>query len=145
MHNLNIQRFLLIGLTIWLFSFLMVFGCERAGPVESEPLAATLSSIQANIFSQNCALSGCHLGASAPFGLDLSEGKAHGNIVNIPSEEAPTLARVKPLDPDNSYLVRKIEGAAGIIGERMPRGRLPLSQEQIDAIREWIAAGAQDN
>jgi hypothetical protein len=38
--------------------------------------------------------------------------------------------------------VWKIEGRGGIVGERMPRGRQPLTSAQIAAIRGWIAAGA---
>ena len=145
MRTRNYYRLLLICLTILLVQIVLVIGCERAGPIESGPVATTFSSIQQNVFSVSCALSGCHLGASAPFGLDLSEGNAYGNIVNVASQEVPSLTRVKPLDPDNSYLVRKIEGAPGIVGERMPRGRAALSQEKIDAIREWIDAGAENN
>jgi hypothetical protein len=52
------------------------------------------------------------------------------------------LLRVKPGDPDNSYMVHKIEGLAGIVGGRMPLGQTPLPQTTIDAIRQWIANGA---
>ncbi len=53
--------------------------------------------------------------------------------------------RVNPGAPDNSYLVRKVEGAAGITGAQMPFGGPPLSQAQIDEIRSWIASGAPNN
>ena len=32
-----------------------------------------------------------------------------------------------------------------IVGDRMPRGRPPLPDQQIAVIRQWIADGAQDN
>jgi hypothetical protein len=32
------------------------------------------------------------------------------------------MRRVAPGNPDNSYLVRKLEGTAGITGSRMPLG-----------------------
>ena len=141
-HSGNIAVFLMAGLIS-----LLILSCERAGPVQPAQgdLQPTLSSIQANIFSQKCALSGCHLGSSAPLGLELSEGKSRGNLVNVPSQEVPKLLRVAPGNPDQSYMVRKIEGAAGIIGARMPRGRDPLSQEEINTIRQWIQDGAPDN
>ncbi|RMH81451.1 MAG: hypothetical protein D6681_18190 [Calditrichaeota bacterium] len=132
----------------WIALLLLLSNCEHAelpvNPDNRQP-QATLSEIQRTIFDVTCAISGCHLGASAPFGLDLSEGKARGNLVNVPSGERPELLRVKPGDPDSSYLVKKIEGAPDILGERMPRGRPPLSAEQIDLIRRWIAEGAKDN
>jgi hypothetical protein len=52
---------------------------------------------------------------------------------------------IKPGDPDNSYLVRKVQGSAGISGVRMPDLRTPLTQAQIDAIRSWVTAGALNN
>lgn len=120
----------------------LISSCEHHGPVESGQLEPTFQSIQSNIFNLNCALSGCHLGSNPASGLNLSEGNAFGNIVGVPSQEVPSLQRVKPNSPDSSYLVWKIEGRQGIQGERMPRGRTPLSQEQIDVIRQWIANGA---
>ncbi len=120
-------------------------GCEHAGPLEPVGLEPTLSSIQANIFTTNCAISGCHAGASSQQGLDLSQGQAHANLVQVRSRERPDLFRVDPGNPDDSYLVKKIMGAVDIVGSRMPLGRAPLSAEQIDAIRGWIAGGAPDN
>ncbi|GAB4372679.1 MAG: hypothetical protein Kow0042_16110 [Calditrichia bacterium] len=138
-----IRAFKWVG--IILSGILFLLGCEHPVPVESEKLEATLGSIQANIFNRSCAVSNCHVGNSAPLGLDLSEGKSYANLVNVPSSEAPGLMRVKPSDPDNSYLVHKIEGGPNISGDRMPLGRSPLSQEQIQLIRQWIADGAPAN
>jgi hypothetical protein len=49
---------------------------------------------------------------------------------------------VKPGDPDDSYMVHKIEGLSGITGGQMPLGETPLPQATIDAIRQWITNGA---
>lgn len=124
---------------------LLAVGCEHADPLGANETEPTLDNIQTNIFDTNCAVSGCHQGPNAPLGLDLSEGNARDNLVNVPSTEVPDLLRVDPGAPDRSYLVRKIEGAPGIVGQRMPRGRPPLSEEQIQLIRTWIAEGAPAN
>ena len=121
---------------------LLLSSCEHADPLEPADLPPTLESIQANIFNTNCALSGCHTGGNPPMGLDLSEGNARANLVGVPSQEVPQVFRVKAGNADESYLVMKIEGAAGIVGQRMPLGREPLSQEQISLVREWIDGGA---
>lgn len=135
------SRVFLAGLMI-----LLTFSCERADPVQPQPIQVTFSSIQTNIFNQNCVLSGCHLGGSAPLGLDLSEGVSYNLLVNVASGEVPSLMRVKPGDPENSYLVHKIEGRPSIVGDRMPRGRPdPLAPEEIQAIRDWISEGAPNN
>lgn len=55
------------------------------------------------------------------------------------------MLRVSAGDPDASYLVRKLEGAAGITGARMPLGGPPLDPALIANVRAWITAGAQNN
>lgn len=99
----------------------------------------TLSQLQADIFTPMC--SGCHPPTQ---GLDLSPGQTYGSTVNVPSNEMPSLMRVKPGDPDNSYLYRKIRGV-GISGARMPQGGPYLSQSDIDKVKGWIEAGAPNN
>jgi hypothetical protein len=49
---------------------------------------------------------------------------------------------VAPTDPNASYLIRKMEGAAGITGLRMPVGAAAIPQSDIDQIRLWITNGA---
>ncbi len=127
---------------------ILLGGCAGEGggeEREEEGLEATLPSIQANIFTPICAVPGCHLGANAPQGLRLdSVFESFNNLVGVPSVERADLMlfRVDPENPDSSYLVWKIEGRPEIEGGRMPLGQDPLSQEQIDAIRQWILDGA---
>ena len=99
----------------------------------------TLASIQANVFTPVC--SGCHAGASAPVGLRLDAVSAYGLLVGVASGEVPSLQRVKTGDPDNSYLVQKLEGRAAV-GARMPFGGPYLDDATIGVIRTWIANGA---
>ena len=108
------------------------------------PLAATFSSIQANVFTPTCATAGCHSGAGAPQGLNLEETVSYGLLVNRASGEVPALLRVAPADPDNSYLVQKLEGTAAV-GAQMPLGGQALAQSTIDVIRQWIIDGAVDD
>ncbi|HKX58842.1 MAG TPA: hypothetical protein VJN00_05690 [Steroidobacteraceae bacterium] len=91
------------------------------------------------IFSQRC--DHCHSGSSAPQGLRLDAGNSYGDLVDVPSQEVPSLKRVDPGDPDNSYLVQKVEGTAAV-GGRMPLGGSRIPQEEIDLIRQWISEGA---
>jgi hypothetical protein len=104
------------------------------------PVTADLQSIEDNVFTPIC--SKCHIGASAPEGLQLDAAHAYNLLVGIPSVEEPSLLRVNPGNPDASYMVLKIEGAAGIEGGQMPLGETPLPQATIDAIRQWITDGA---
>ena len=78
--------------------------------------------------------------------LPLTEGVSYGNLVGRTSGAKPGAVRVIPGDPDNSYLIQKLEGAAGIVGQRMPRTTGPfLTEGQVSIIRRWIDQGAQNN
>jgi hypothetical protein len=104
------------------------------------PITAEFQSIQDNVFTPIC--SKCHNGASAPEGLQLDAGHSYNLLVGVPSSEQPNLLRVKPGDPDDSYMVHKIENSPGISGGQMPLNEMPLPQATIDAIRQWITDGA---
>ena len=104
---------------------------------------ATFSSIQSNIFTPTCALSGCHDGGNFANSPNLSAGSAYDSLVGVASSQGT--AYITAGDPDNSYLYRKITGASGIEGLRMPRVGDPLSDELIAAVRAWIEAGAPNN
>ena len=107
------------------------------------PIPARLSAIETEIFARNCTFSSCH-GASAPqMGMSLV-APAHAAISGVPSTEVPSMMRVVPGDPDSSYLLQKITSATPLDGVRMPPDQ-PLAPHKIEAIRLWIAAGAQDD
>jgi methionine-rich copper-binding protein CopC len=111
-----------------------------SGGTSTGPITADFQSIQDNVFTPICAK--CHIGASAPEGLQLDAEHSYNLLVGVPSVEQPSLLRVKPGDPDDSYMVHKIEGLPGIDGGQMPLGETPLPQATIDAIRQWITNGA---
>ena len=77
--------------------------------------------------------------------MDLRAGNAHDSLVNVQSQEVSGLMRVAPGDPENSYIIHKLEGRPGIVGARMPFGGPFLDDATIDQVRSWIEAGAQDN
>lgn len=104
------------------------------------PLSADFDSIQANIFTPICSV--CHAGASAPEGLHLDAGNSYNLLVGVPSTEVPSLLRVKAGDPDNSYIIQKLEGHAAV-GGQMPLGGPYLPSATIAFIRQWITDGAQ--
>lgn len=106
----------------------------------SGPLAANFDSIQANVFEPLC--EHCHAGANAPAGLRLDAANSYALLVGVAAVERSSLQRVAPGDPNNSYLIQKLEGTAAV-GERMPAGLPAVPQADIDIIRQWIADGAQ--
>jgi methionine-rich copper-binding protein CopC len=105
------------------------------------PLTADFTSIQDNVFTPICTR--CHIGAGAPQGLQLDAAHSYSLLVGVPSAEEPNLLRVKAGDPDNSYIIRKLEGGPGIVGVQMPADGPPyLPQATINVIRSWITSGA---
>ena len=85
-------------------------------------------------------------GGAAGTGLILTDDVSYGNLVNRPSRLRPGETLVIPGDPDNSYMVRKLEGGPNITGLRMPRTSGPfLTDGQMSVIRRWIELGAANN
>jgi hypothetical protein len=123
---------------------------DLTGPTPN--LTTTFSSIQRDIFeardsSGRAACTECHNAVGSRFnGLDLSSAVAHANLVNVGSRGKPGAIRVIPGDPGNSYLIHKLEGRPGIVGERMPRTSGPfLTDGQLLVIRRWIELGAAND
>jgi len=106
---------------------------------------ATLTQVQAVVFSPSCAIPFCHSGASPQQGMNLSSGQSYSNTVNVPSNEQPALDRIEPGSPEQSYLWRKVTRDPSVSGAYMPLGGADLTQEQLDVLRSWILAGAPDN
>src|SRR5688572_19593695 len=115
-----------------LLSMLLV-GCGELGtPTEpglgGSPIDpnATFTRLQNEIFTPTCAQLGCHDSLGQQSQMVLTSGRAYASTVGVTSVELPSLRRIAPGDPANSYLYRKITGA-GITGDRMPQGLPPLS------------------
>jgi hypothetical protein len=113
------------------------------GGSTSSPLSADFESIQENIFTPICSV--CHAGASAPEGLRLDAADSYNLLVGVPSTEVPSIMRVKPGDPVNSYIIQKLQGHAAV-GAQMPDGcpttQPCLTADQIGFIQQWITNGA---
>jgi hypothetical protein len=52
---------------------------------------------------------------------------------------------VIPTDPENSYLIHKLEGRSTMAGVRMPINGPYLTDGQVRVIRRWIEMGAPNN
>ena len=121
-----------------------------AGPVNP---TVHLSTTVQPILDRSCPVAGCHSGPMPAQQMDLSAGKTFSSTVEVPSTEKPTQWRIKPGDPDYSYLVQKVEGTPGISGVQDPpgcpgaplNGAQCLSADDIAAIRQWVTECALNN
>jgi len=147
----RIAKFLLAGAACALFT-----ACDEklstfAGPTPG--LEPTFASIQREIFESTdsagrTACTTCHssTGRNPSGGLNLNHDVAYDQLVNAAVRGKPGAVRVIPGDPDNSYLIQKLEGATSIAGRRMPQNGPPyLTDNQVLIVRRWIALGAPRN
>lgn len=132
------------------------YGCDEklsdlTGPTPD--LEPTFASVQQQIFSspdsagrQSCIVCHTDQGRTPSAGLNLREGVAYQAIVGVAARNKAGALLVIPGDPDSSYLVQKLEGAPGIVGERMPRTGGPyLTSGQLLVLRRWIQQGARND
>ena len=127
---------------------LLLVGCAAAcggsptSPTSPDGLLPRLSSIQRIVFNPSCIEH--HGDHATEADLDLTAGNAYANLVNVRSVQV-ALNRVTPGNAENSYLIHKIDGRAGIVGDRMPTNGPFLTAAQIDIIKQWINDGARNN
>ena len=113
-------------------------GCGGGG------IEPTLTDIHEVIISRSCSSESCHGGSSPEADLDLSTVAAsYASMVGVESVEEPDFTRVVPGDPDNSLIYMVLLGPVGAI-DQMPPG-YELSADEIEAVRQWIEDGAENN
>ncbi len=148
------SRFVAAWSPVLLFSLVAAAGCANGDatlgvPRVTQPPAGTPVTLSLHvqpIFTAQCATAFCH---GTPLGgpMSLEDGQSYGALVGMASTEAP-LPRVTAANSAMSYLIHKLEGTQASVGgggDRMPSGGQPLSQPEIQLIRDWIDQGAEDN
>ncbi len=149
---------------LWLLVPLFALGC---GADAEPPIEPTYDNVQM-VMQRSCSLSSaCHAsrgraGLTYEGLMDFTEP-----LVGVPSCQYPPMPRVDPGNPDNSWLMIKIDGmydADGNIeftpeagftpptgdpdcetfGTVMPQNAtpIPLPMREVTMFRDWIAAGA---
>jgi hypothetical protein len=96
------------------------------------------------IFDRSCAVAGCHIGTSPGGNMLLIPERAFSELVGATSTDVPTMLRVRPTAPDESFLLHKVAGThatVGGTGDPMPP-TAGLGEEEVELIREWIETGA---
>ena len=147
--------------SLWLLLFVafgvLAVACDEkladlAGP--SPNLQPTFASVQHEIFdvrdaAGRAACTECHtdVGGRTPSGgLNLRHEVAYASLVGVASRGKAGAVRVIPGDATNSYIIQKLEGRSGIVGERMPRTGGPfLTEGQMTIIKRWIETGATND
>ena len=133
-----------------LSTLVVAAGCSSSSnptaPAAAGPALSFATQIQAQILTPAC--TACHSddGRTPSAGMNLRSGTAYASLVGVASSGKPGAIRVIAGNPSGSYLVQKLEGAADIVGLRMPRTGPPyLTDAQVALIRQWIQNGAPNN
>ncbi|MEM1319907.1 MAG: hypothetical protein AAGG75_06590 [Bacteroidota bacterium] len=111
-------------------------------PVDSN----TFLGLHTYIFSTSCNLPACHDGTFEPDFRTIQS--AYNTLVyhpvkkNFPVDSVPF--RVTPGDPALSMIYRRLTEHNPPNFERMPSSGIPLPEENIALIKNWIEAGAPD-
>ena len=117
---------------------------DPGGSVPPVDPSATFTRVQTEIFTPTCAALGCHDLLGRQQNMILVSGQDYGNVVNVPSEQMPSLRRINPGNFADSYLYRKLLGV-GISGDRMPQGGPYLDADKLALVRDWIRRGAPND
>lgn len=129
-----------------------LLGTSRTPPAScpcAVTFASTFAAIQSVIFAgHTCTQAICHGAAPGTGGLDLRPENAYRDLVGVPSNYDGGRVRVLPGAPESSLLWQKLAGRTlkleGVPLSPMPIGDPPLSRAELDAVAQWIAAGAPE-
>lgn len=112
------------------------------------PNAPTFQSV----FDARCSFGSCHAAPTVAAHLDLNADRMCAALVRTPSCLFPQRLRVVPGKPDDSFLISKLTGTQGsdapasgcgaTSNERMPLGGAALPDDELAAIKSWVADGA---
>jgi len=142
--------------TFALLTFLSLGGCgggygDSGGPTDPGGNDRTIKadpSFQNDVFEifqrRGCTASSCHGGGAGGLTMTSVSG-AYGNLVNQAAVGKSGEVRVIPGQAEASYLVKKLEGANGIVGARMPATGSALDNIDLTNIKNWIDNGAANN
>ena len=130
----------------------------RYSRVETLMVDPNWSSLYENYFGKGTTCLACHQtqAQADAFGTTFVMGNtaqtAYDAMVGVMTDSAGECAGqtiVVASDPDASNLVHKLEGMgpgdAALCGDPMPYGGTPAPSLLVDAVRDWISAGAQND
>jgi hypothetical protein len=121
---------------------------EEVLPIFGDPANRRRSECSEGGMDQGCIVCiTCHYEGS-PTPPDLTHPfDPIAGIVNVKSVFRADLDLVKPGDPDQSFLMRKLDALSpsSEVGAPMPYGYRPLAEHEVEVLRQWIAKGAPND
>jgi hypothetical protein len=135
----------------------LALGAAGCGSTDTTPAAppapATFSAIYAEIFPvhQKPQCNFCHSNppnkiSNGNLSMGMDQATAYAAIVNKPStsDKCAGKTQVVPGHPEQSLFYLKLLDAPPC-GDKMPLGGDPLTADELEQVRSWIANGAADD
>jgi len=141
--HLRTRRLPLV-LALLALALALAAGCTEklVAPPPPPTVLGVPDSIQ-DVFTANCALAGCHAGATPQAGMSLADARTSWDaVLGVPSVQRPQFFRIEPGDSLDSYVVMKLRNDARKLGQPMPLGGFPLDSASDHRIAQWAQAGA---
>ena len=128
---------------------LLAGGCDEDSG-DDMGSSVTFTSLQDEIFANKCTQASCHSVDFNAGELVLVEGMAYDELfteVNNQAAKDEGIEQVDTDDPDASFLLIKVQGGLDAkYGTVMPQGSTEgLPADDVDLIRRWIEAGANND
>jgi len=123
-------------------------GFRDTGPmIDPNCPMPTLASIREMTFMPKCATAGCHIDGMDPakemLDLSLPVDMLRPRLLRASNRSPSHLPLITPNQVGGSYLYLRVFSPMPVGGDRMPP-RSVLPDCELDAIRDWIRAGAVD-
>ncbi len=124
---------------------LLGVGMSAVFSVVGAPQAVAYATQIQPIWTAKCIGMACHDNTMPQERLNLTSSGSRAALVGVPSQQCPSTQLVNPGDPDQSYLIFKLQGSGPcLMGSRMPKGG-SITGAQIQLVRDWIVNGAPNN
>lgn len=112
------------------------------GPPQQVSYAAQVQPI----WDATCTSNACHDSTMPQERLNLTPSVSRAALVGVASRQCTTTQLVNPGNPDQSYLMFKLQGSGPcMMGSRMPKAAPTLTAAQRQLVRDWIVNGAPNN
>lgn len=110
-------------------------------PMEFGEGGSTMCPDVPMLYATKCGTSGCHAGQFPAASLDLAQPNPATRVIGVKAANCSGLLG-DPMNPDQSVMLKKLKGTE-CGGTRMPLGQPPLSNGDVDCIKQWIVSGGK--
>jgi len=108
----------------------------------------TFQELMTEVLVPSCAGSFCHKPDPPPAApMSLEAAVAYRELVGAPADQRPSMLRIAPNDPANSWVIVKVKQELATLHgtTRMPLNKPPLAPEMIEQLEMWIMRGAPND